>query len=69
MKKEEFEIGEIFNVGLMKLKCVESTSGSCTGCEFWDPYRTRCGTIRGIRGWCTPDWRKDEKNVIFVKQD
>lgn len=36
MEKKEFKVGEVFDAGLVRLKCVEPTApdGGCEGCIF-----------------------------------
>lgn len=44
MEKKEFKIGEVFDAGLVRLKCVEPTApdAGCEGCIF--NYFT-CGAV------------------------
>lgn len=67
--KTEFKIGEEFQCGLVRLKCIEAKiSNSCIGCFFGDVYECddevsgNCG-FNEIRSKI----RSDKKNVIFVK--
>lgn len=51
MEKKEFKVGEVFDAGLVRLKCVEPTApdGGCEGCIF--NYFT-CGAAEVIAGPC-----------------
>lgn len=68
MEKKEFKVGEVFDAGLVRLKCVEPTAPDegCEGCIF--NYFT-CGAVDVIAGPCNPAEREDNKNVIFIKAD
>lgn len=65
MEKKEFKIGEVFDAGLVRLKCVEPTAPDA-GCIF--NYFT-CGAVDVIAGPCSHAEREDNKNVIFIKAD
>lgn len=65
MAKKEFKVGEVFQCGLVKLKCVKENHG-CRGClldEECDCY----GQLRTIVGECSGITREDKTNVIFIK--
>lgn len=49
MEKKEFKIGEVFDAGLVRLKCVEPTApdAGCEGCIF--NYFT-CGAVGVVAG-------------------
>lgn len=67
MKKEEYEIGEVFQCGLVTLKC-ESSVSNCDKCYFQG--FTNCAEInRKITGSCIRPERKDNTDVIFVEVD
>lgn len=68
MKKKKFKIGEIFQCGLVKLKCVihEEDTFPCNGCYF-DECDISCADVNV--GSCCSLKRTDGKNVIFVKVD
>lgn len=70
--KKEFAIGEVFQVGLIKLKCVEQKREKgkhiCEGCLL------ASGWCEGelydmIFGTCIGPDRSDKKDVIFVEAD
>ena len=63
MGKKEFKIGEEFQFGLIKLKCIKS-NGSCLGCFFNKPFHTECA-VETV-GHCFNVHRTDRKNVIFI---
>lgn len=65
MAKKEFKVGEVFQCGLIKLKVVESTLGSCDGCLFHFNCIKR--TTRDIAGPCARTEREDKTDVIFIK--
>lgn len=65
MRKKEFEVGEVFTAGLLKLKCVGNDS--CEGCIF--EIRSSCTGTNMIVGPCECTEREDNKNVIFIKAD
>lgn len=64
MAKTEYNLGEVFQCGMVKLRVEEAYMGSCDGCYLDD---LGCyGQLRDIVGLCDNS-RKDESNVIFVK--
>lgn len=67
MKQKEFKVGEVFQCGLVKLRCEESrTTGSCCeGCFFH--FRCFKETTGNIAGSCARTERKDKTDVIFVE--
>lgn len=67
-KKTYFKVGEEFQVGLIRMKCVECDQ-SCNGCFFYniDNPSIRCHTH--IIGECTAGKRQDRKSVKFIKVD
>lgn len=62
MKKKEFKIGETFQCGLVKLKCIEAYDSTCKGCYFEDIFETQCQSFIGNCGMIDRD---DKKDVIF----
>lgn len=68
MEKKEFKVGEVFDAGLVRLKCVEPTApnAGCEGCIF--NYLT-CGAVPVIAGPCSHVEREDNRDVIFIKAD
>lgn len=66
MAKKEFKIGEVFQCGLVKLKCViyEEDTFPCDGCYF-DNGDISCSDVNV--GSCCSLNRTDGINVIFVK--
>lgn len=70
MPKGEFKVGETFQCGLVKLKCVKSENprDPCRGCfinQLTGNYDCFC--FENIVGECTCYDREDETSVIFVK--
>lgn len=65
MEKKEFKVGEVFDAGLVRLKCVEDNA--CDRCIFEDC--DSCSCIDIIVGPCGHVDRQDNKNVIFIKAD
>ena len=57
MEKKEFKVGEVFDAGLVRLKCVEGDT-----CD-------RCICTDMIIGPCEHIDRQDNKDVIFIKAD
>lgn len=69
MEKKVFDIGEEFQVGLVRLKCVAQRKDkptSCEGCFFHD-INDCSGTIPEFIGGCASYEREDSQDVIFVK--
>lgn len=68
MEKKEFKVGEVFDAGLVRLKCVEAqaSDSGCEGCIFYD---FSCGAIDVVLGPCNCTEREDGNNVIFIKAD
>lgn len=68
MAKEEFDIGEVFQCGLVKLIVVEAIDSYdlCAGCVFkGDTISNECSHV--VLGNCGAGYRKDKTDVIFVK--
>lgn len=65
-KKNQFQVGETFQFGLIKLKCVIAEKDNyCTNCFFHD---INCDEIHiGVVGSCAKRQRHDKTDVIFVK--
>lgn len=66
--KTEFQIGEEFQCGLVRLKCIaqrEDLGTDCTGCIL-DGINC-CAKIDILMGRCADYERTDKRNVIFVK--
>lgn len=67
-KKKEFNIGEEFDFGLIRIRCVESKKNKeyCPkSCVF---KGLNCFAIRdSFVGECVPDERTDGKSVCFKK--
>lgn len=62
MAKKEFKIGEIFQCGLVKLKC--KNEKKCSDC-FFHSFCTI--DVDKITGCCSHTERDDKTDVIFVK--
>lgn len=66
-KKKEFKIGEVFQCGLVKLRC-EKDQGLCFGCAFNDKNNLLlCEELIFVTGNCSSEKRDDKTDVIFVK--
>lgn len=64
--KKEFKIGEVFQFGLVKLKCIEENKNPCEGCYL--NLLDCCGfQTHEYIGFCTKLEREDKTSVIFVK--
>ncbi|WP_065218430.1 MULTISPECIES: hypothetical protein [Butyricimonas] len=59
---EEYKVGEVFQFGRIKLRCVEVSGGNCNGCYLRDLID--CGSCVGECFWAK---RSDHKNVVFVE--
>jgi hypothetical protein len=66
MEKKEFKAGEIFQCGLLKLKC-EKSSFSCKGCYFLGSSLDCRILNRMVTGNCLKTERKDKSDVIFIE--
>lgn len=69
MVKKEFKIGEEFQFGLVKLKCVKCDIKKgyiCKNC-FMNIHDINCDYGLGFIGECESSKRDDKENVIFVK--
>lgn len=64
MKKKEFKVGEVFQCGLVKLRCEEKRNG-CEGCAFYNV--DWCEDIYPFAGPCNKEDRYNDDDVIFVK--
>lgn len=71
MEKKEFKVGEVFDAGLVRLKCVDAPEPDlgCEGCIFND--HITCGSVDAVAGPCNHVERGggDGKDVIFIKAD
>lgn len=65
MKRKEFKVGEIFQCGLVKLKCEGGRYGACVNCYF--RYKDDCSAVFDLVGSCYASEREDNADVIFVK--
>lgn len=65
MAKKEFKVGETFQCGLVKLKCVKAEETICEGCFLDDicEFYSQCNALIG----CCDASREDKTDVIFVK--
>lgn len=65
---KEVKIGEVVQYNSIKLKCKETSSADCISC-FFNENNIDCTNkqISHIIGFCSIPYRKDNKNVIFVK--
>lgn len=69
MEKKEFAIGEEFQMGLVKLKCVKASvkgHDHCNGCYMFENCLD-CHDMREFMGSCYGDFRLDRTDVIFVE--
>lgn len=66
MAKKEFKVGEVFQCGLVKLKCVKAEETICEGC-FLDDFCEFYSQRNALIGYCDASSREDKTNVIFVK--
>lgn len=65
---EEIKIGEVFQVGRTKLKCVEDYGNKgCEGCFFKEIGGFPCDFLsrQGIE--CGPIYREDRTQVVFIE--
>lgn len=67
IQNTEYKVGEVFQCGLIKLRCEESRiiGSCCEGCFFH--FYCFKETTRNIAGPCARTQRKDKTDVIFVK--
>lgn len=65
MAKTEYKVGEVFQCGLVKLKCVKAEGTICEGCFLYDicDFYSQCNALIG----CCDTSREDKADVIFVK--
>lgn len=68
MAKKEFKVGEVFQLGLVKLRVEKSYMGFCKGCFFRSSFYD-CNSIETLTGECHHDEREDKTDVIFVKME
>lgn len=66
MPNKEFKVGETFQCGLVKLKCVKSKF-TCDGCYFLGSSLDCAIINKIITGSCIKPEREDKTDVIFVK--
>lgn len=67
MEREEIKLGEVFQCGIVKLKCVER-GGSCKGCIVSEELAD-CTDMYIFLGYCGKKDRTDGKDVKFVRVD
>lgn len=67
--KKEFQIGEVFQCGLVKLKVKEAISNkyNCEEC-FFDGFCNNSINNK-IIGDCIGEFREDGKNIIFIESE
>lgn len=65
MAKTEFKVGETFQCGLIKLKCVKMKD--CEKCYFEDYCILGLKQSKSIHGECLAEKRFDKKDVVFIK--
>lgn len=66
MPKKEFQIGEVFQYGLVKMLCKKADATRlCYDCDFYDLHNECC--VGDYVGECLGRNRKDKTEVIFVK--
>ena len=66
MAKKEFNVGETFQCGLVKLKVVKKKKiGTCIGCDLLG--LEYCTAVQEFIGSCYHAYRQDKTDVIFVK--
>ena len=65
MEKTEFKVGDVFQCGLIKFKCVGNRNG-CIGCYMYK-FSNSCEEFGDIIGNCMAENREDKTDVIFVK--
>lgn len=64
MARKEFQIGEVFQFGLLKLRC-EERKNYCQGCALINV--DECDDLHPFVGFCNKEDRYDNNDVIFVK--
>lgn len=65
MGRNEFNVGEYIDFGLIQLKCLkqrEDLIGKCDGC-----FLINIPNCKKIVGECSEREREDKQDVIFVK--
>lgn len=68
MEKKEYQIGEVFQCGLVKLKCVKAkcVTRKCYDCYLYYDWEDIC-LGQNFVGECEWRDREDKNDVIFVK--
>lgn len=61
---EEYKVGEVFQFGKKKLKCV---LGTCDKCVMRHVDSIGCDVMSDYLGNCKANNRSDNNNVIFVE--
>lgn len=72
MGKKEFKIGEVFQFGLVKLKCVKSENNSCENCFLLRVCTAMKCDLRfhiSAVGYCGASKRSDGQSVVFIKSE
>lgn len=65
MAKKEFKVGEIFQLGLVKLRVEKQDEDVCTRCVLY--HFGNCDVVHEFTGSCFHKDREDNNNVMFVK--
>ena len=60
----ERKIGETFQFQGHNLRVVEGGRYQCEECFF---YNLDCSSMMHVHGFCSEDYRKDKRNIIFVE--
>ena len=69
MEKTEFNIGEEFQLGLSRMKCVAQREDKCPLCDdcFFNDWGSCDDVNSNIVGPCSMGSRTDKHDVIFIK--
>ena len=65
MAKTQYQVSEVFQCGLVKLKCIKAEGAICEGC-YLDEICEFYSQCNALIGYCDAS-REDKTDVIFVK--
>ena len=65
-QSEEVAVGQIVEIKGSKYLCVEKKDSDCPDCDLDSDFQN--DGVCPLKGFCTSEYRKDKKDVVFKKQ-
>ena len=64
---EETAVGEIVEINGKKYRCVEKEKSDCPDCDLDEDFQNK--GLCPYKGHCVGEFRKDKKDVVFVREE